>query len=214
MPTPADIAALRTLALVGPATAGKTTLAEALLWKAGAIGAPGSVERGTTVSDHDPLEKRAQRSLNSSLIHFRHRGVHAHVIDTPGAPDFLGQSLPALEAVETAAVVISATTGIEPMAGRMMQWAAQRERDRLIIVNKIDAQGVNLETLVAQIQAAYRTRMPAGQPAGRTGREGGGLLLQHGSRTAPPPTFHPWSRRIARWSSRWWKWTRLLSSVI
>ncbi|MDF2467345.1 MAG: elongation factor [Ramlibacter sp.] len=92
---------------------------------------------------------------NSSLVHFEHRGVQVHVIDTPGAPDFLGQSLPALEAVETAAVVISATTGIEPMAGHMMQWAAQRERDRIIVVNKIDAQGVNLETLVAQIQAAF-----------------------------------------------------------
>src|SRR5437660_173476 len=105
MPTSADIAALRTLALVGPATSGKTSLAEALLWKAGAIGAPGSVERGTTVSDYDPLEKKAQRSLNSSLMHLRHAGVHAYLIDTPGASDFLGQSLPALEAVETAAVV-------------------------------------------------------------------------------------------------------------
>ena len=144
MPMSAEIAALRTLALVGPATAGKTSLVEALLWKSGAIGAPGSVERGTTVSDWDPLERKAQRSLNSSIVHLRHGGIQAHIIDTPGAPDFLGQSLPALEAVETAAVVISATTGIEPMAVRMMNWAAQRERDRLIIVNKIDAQGVNL----------------------------------------------------------------------
>ena len=64
MATPAEIAALRTLALVGPATSGKTTLAEALLWKAGAIGSPGTVERGSTVSDWDPLEKKAQRSLN------------------------------------------------------------------------------------------------------------------------------------------------------
>ncbi len=166
MPMSAEIAALRTLALVGPATAGKTSLVEALLWKAGAIGAPGSVERGTTVSDWDPLERKAQRSLNSSLVHLRHGGVQAHIIDTPGAPDFLGQSLPALEAVETAAVVISATTGIEPMAVRMMNWAAQRERDRLIIVNKIDAQGVNLGALVAQIQATFgRECLPLNLPA-------------------------------------------------
>jgi elongation factor G len=172
MPTPAaDIAALRTLALVGPATAGKTSLVEALLWKAGALGAPGGVERGSTVSDHDPLERRAQRSLNSSLVHLRHRGVQAHVIDTPGAPDFLGQSLPALEAVETAAVVISATAGVEPMAVRMMRWAAQRERDRLIIVNKIDAQGVNLQALVEQIQAEFgRECLPLNLPAERGAR--------------------------------------------
>ncbi|HSH92269.1 MAG TPA: elongation factor G [Ramlibacter sp.] len=167
MPTPADIASLRTLALVGPATAGKTSLVEALLWKSGAIGTPGNVERGTTVSDHDPLEKRAQRSLSASIVHFKHRGIMAHVIDTPGASDFLGQSLPALEAVESAAVVISATTGIEPMATRMMQWAAQRERDRLIIINKIDAQGVNLEALVGQIQAEFgRECLPVNLPAG------------------------------------------------
>jgi len=171
MPTSAEIAALRTLALVGPATAGKTSLVEALLWKAGALGAPGSVERGSTVSDHDPLERRAQRSLNASLVHFSHGGIRAHLIDTPGAPDFLGQSLPALEAVETAAVVISATTGVEPMAVRMMQWAAQRERDRLIIVNKIDAQGVNLEALVGQIQAAFgRECLPLNLPAQRGAR--------------------------------------------
>ncbi len=166
--TSADIAALRTLALVGPATSGKTSLVEALLHKSGAIGAPGSVERGSTVSDYDPLERKAQRSLNASLLNLRYRGVHAHLIDTPGAPDFLGQSLPALEAVETAAVVISATAGIEPMAVRMMQWAAQRERDRLIIVNKIDAQGVNLEALVQQIQEVFgRECLPVNLPAER-----------------------------------------------
>jgi elongation factor G len=167
MPTSSDIAALRTLALVGPATAGKTSLVEALLWKAGVIATPGVVEKGSTVSDHDPMERRAQRSLNSSLVHLEHRGVHAHVIDTPGAADFLGQSLPALEAVETAAVVISATTGVEPMAVRMMQWAAQRQRDRIIIVNKMDAQGVNLEAVVAEIQAAFgRECLPLNLPAG------------------------------------------------
>jgi elongation factor G len=168
MPISADIAALRALALVGPAAAGKTSLVEALLWKAGAIGTPGSVERGSTVSDSDPLEKKAQRSLNSSLVHFEHRGIRAHLIDTPGAPDFLGQSLPALEAVETAAVVISATSGIEPMAVRMMQWAQQRERDRIIIVNKIDAQDINLQALLGQIQATFgRECLPVNLPAAR-----------------------------------------------
>jgi elongation factor G len=166
MPMSAEIAALRTLALVGPATAGKTSLAEALLWKSGTIATPGTVERGSTVSDWDPLEKKAQRSLNSSILHFRHGGVQAHVIDTPGAPDFVGQSLPALEAVETAAIVINATIGVEPMAVRMMNWAAQRQRDRIIIVNKIDAPEVNLEALVGQIQSTFgRECLPLNLPA-------------------------------------------------
>ena len=112
MPTPAEIAELRTLALVGPATAGKTSLVEALLWKAGAIGAPGSVERGSTVSDHDPLEKKAQRSLNASLVHLATGDTRIHVVDTPGLPDFVGRAIGGLPAVETAAVVINAQNGI------------------------------------------------------------------------------------------------------
>ena len=147
--------AIRTLALVGPAAAGKTSLAEALLLKAGAITVPGTLERGSTVSDFDPLERRLQHSLNASVMHLNHDGCRLHVIDTPGAADFVGQSLPALEAVETAAVVINAAAGIEPMALRMMAHAEQRHLDRLIIVNKIDAPGVDLPGLLAQIQATF-----------------------------------------------------------
>ena len=149
------VARIRTLALVGPAAAGKTSLAEALLHRTGAIGAPGTLERGSTVSDFDPLERRMQHSLNAAVMHLQHGGTRVHFIDTPGAPDFVGQALPALEAVETAAVVISAVNGIEPMAVRMMDYAAQRQLDRLIIVNKIDAPGVDLPGLLSQIQATF-----------------------------------------------------------
>jgi elongation factor G len=149
------VSQIRTLALVGPAAAGKTSLAEALLHRAGMIATPGSLERGSTVSDFDPLERRMQHSLNAAVMHLRHAGTRVHVIDTPGAPDFVGQSLPALEAVETAAVVISAVNGIEPMAVRMMDYAAQRQLDRLIIVNKIDAPGVDLPGLLSQIQTTF-----------------------------------------------------------
>ncbi len=160
MPSPsngasAGISSIRTLALVGPSAAGKTSLAEALLHKAGAIVTPGSLERGSTVSDHDPLERRMGHSLNASVMHLQHGGTRVHLIDTPGGPDFLGQSLPALEAVETAAIVINAATGIEPMALRMMEHAAARHLDRLIIVNRIDAPGADLPGLLAAIQAAF-----------------------------------------------------------
>ena len=151
----ARMAAIRTLALVGPAAAGKTSLAEALLVKTGAIGAPGTLERGSTVSDFDPLERKMQHSLNAAVMHMMRGETRIHFIDTPGSADFLGQSLPALEAVETAAVVINAAVGIEPMALRMMEYAAARHMDRLIIVNKIDMPGINLPGLLAQIQATF-----------------------------------------------------------
>ncbi len=125
-----------------------------MLQAAGAIGAAGSLERGSTVSDHDPLEVKTGHSLQSAVMHLEHGGCRVHFIDTPGAPDFIGQSLPALEAVETAAIVISAAAGIEPMARRMMQYAAERELDRMVIVNKIDADA-DLPGLLAQIQEAF-----------------------------------------------------------
>jgi len=160
MPSPlsgasAGIESIRTLALVGPAAAGKTSLAEALLAAGGAIVTPGALERGTTTSDFDPLERRMQHSLNATVLHLTHGDTRVHFIDTPGAPDFFGQSLPALEAVETVAVVINAAVGVEPMAVRMMEHAAARQRDRLIIVNKIDAPGVDLAAVLSQIQAAF-----------------------------------------------------------
>jgi elongation factor G len=162
----AEMEAVRTLALVGASAAGKTSLAEALLHKAGAIGARGSVERGSTVSDHDPLERRMQHSLNASVMHLTHAGTRVHFIDTPGGADFLGQSLPALEAVETAAVVVNAATGIEPMTLRMMAYAAERHLARMVIVNKIDTQGVDLHGLLAQIQASFgRECLPLNLPA-------------------------------------------------
>ena len=163
----AEMEAVRTLALVGAAAAGKTSLAEALLFKAGAVKVCGSVERGSTVSDHDPLERRMQHSLNASVMHLTHAGTRIHLIDTPGGPDFLGQSLPTLEAVETVAVVINAAAGIEPMAVRMMEYAASRHLARMIIVNKIDSQGVSLAGLLADIQITFgRECLPLNLPDG------------------------------------------------
>ena len=164
---PAAIQAIRTIALVGQTGAGKTSLAEALLHRSGAIGAPGSLDRGTTVSDFDPMERRAQHSLNSAVMHLNHRGSRIHLIDTPGYADFVGQSMTALEAVETAAVVINAATGIELMSARMMDWAAERQLCRLIIVNKIDTAGADLAALVLQIQATFgKECLPLNLPAG------------------------------------------------
>ena len=168
--SPAGVASIRTLAFVGAGATGKTCLAEALLARAGAIATPGTLERGTTVSDHDPLERRMQHSLNAAVMHLEHANTRVHFIDTPGGPDFLGQSLPALEAVETAAVVINAATGIEPMTLRMMDYATSRQLDRLIIVNRIDAPDVDLPGLLAQIQATFgRECLPVNLPdAGAT----------------------------------------------
>ncbi len=157
---------IRTVALVGHGAAGKTTLAEALLHRAGAISAMGSVEKGSTVCDFDALEKTYQHSLNTALVHFVSGDTRIHLVDTPGLPDFVGRAIGALPGVETAAIVINAQNGLEMITHRMMHWAAQRERCRMIIVNKIDADNIDLAELVKQIQAAFgKECLPINLPA-------------------------------------------------
>jgi elongation factor G len=146
---------IRAVALVGHGGAGKTTLAEALLFKAGAISAQGSVEKGNTVCDFDAQEKSAGHSLNSALVNFAWEGVHVHLIDTPGYPDFAGQATAALAGVETAIVVINAQTGIELATERMMRAAQARNLARMIVINKIDADNVDLPALVGQIRERF-----------------------------------------------------------
>ena len=157
---------IRTVALVGHGGAGKTTLAEALLHRAGAIPAAGSVERGTTVCDFEALEKTYQHSLNASVVHLNAGECRVHVVDTPGLPDFVGRAIGALPAVETAAIVINAQNGIEMITSRMMQWAAKRNLCRMIVVNKIDAENVDLPGLLSQIQATFgKECLPINLPA-------------------------------------------------
>ncbi|MDP1984232.1 MAG: elongation factor G [Sulfuritalea sp.] len=146
---------IRAIALVGHGGAGKTTLAEALLFKAGAIVAKGSVEKGSTVCDFDAQEKTAGHSLNSALVNFAAEGVHIHLIDTTGYPDFAGQAVAALAGVETAVVVINAQTGIELATERMMRAAQARGLARMIVINKIDADNVDLPGLVGQIRERF-----------------------------------------------------------
>ena len=146
---------IRNVALVGHGGSGKTMLAEAMLIKAGAIASPGEITRGTTVSDFDPLEKEHQHSLNSAVMNLDYGGVHLNLIDTPGYPDFLGRALSVLAAVETAAVVIDARSGIAMNTRRMMEIASKRGLCRMIVVNKIDADDANLEKLIQEITEAF-----------------------------------------------------------
>lgn len=154
------------VALVGHGGAGKTMLAEAMLLKAGVIPALGEISRGTTVSDFDPLEKAHQHSLNASVMHFEHSGVRVNLIDTPGYPDFLGPALSILPAVETAAVVVDARSGVQMTTRWMMETAAERGLCRMIIINKIDAADAKLDQLLQQVVEAFGSEcLPINLPA-------------------------------------------------
>ena len=157
---------IRTVALLGHGSAGKTTLAEALLLATGAIPAAGSVEKGTTVSDSDPLEKSFLHSLRTSVLHLDMPATRVHLLDTPGFPDFIGQAIGALDAVETAAIVVNAQTGIEMITSRMMDWAAKRKLCRLLVINKIDAENVDLPRLLEDLRTMFgKEVLPINLPA-------------------------------------------------
>ena len=146
---------LRTVALVGHGAAGKTTLVETLLASTGAIASRGAVEKGNTVCDFDPQEKELGHSLNSAIASFSWQNTQIHVIDTPGYPDFAGQAIGALAAVDTALIVINAQNGIELTSERMMRLAAARDLCRMIVINKIDADNVDLPKLVENIRERF-----------------------------------------------------------
>ena len=146
---------IRNVCLVGASNAGKTQLAERLLHTGGAIAEYGSVDKGNTVSDFTEREKQLGHSQYPSICHLDHGGIHVNLIDTPGYRDFFGRALSVLPAAETAAVVINAQEGIEMIARRMMDAAKKQRLCRMIIINKIDADNLDLESLVAEIRDTF-----------------------------------------------------------
>ena len=162
---------IRNVALAGHPGAGKTTLFEALLHAGGVLATAGSVERGTTVSDSDPLEKARGHSLDIAIASVDHangdgRAYHLNFIDTPGYPDFRGPALSALAAVETALVVVDADTGVEHGTMRLMERARERGLCRAIVVNKIDHEHADCSKVLQQLRDAFGPEvLPLNLPA-------------------------------------------------
>lgn len=146
---------VRNVALVGHGAGGKTTLADLMLFRAGVGTRAGSVDDGTSVLDFDEEEKQHKYTISSSLIHFTFAGKAFTVIDTPGYPDFIGQVIGSLRAVETAVVVINATAGIEVNTRKVFALAGDEGLGRVIVINKLDHDNVRFPELVDAIQETF-----------------------------------------------------------
>jgi len=157
---------IRNVCLVGPSNSGKTTLTEALLAAGGKISTRGSVAKGDTVSDFTKHERSAGHSLYPSICHLDHGGIHVNLIDTPGYRDFFGRALAVLPAVETAAIVVNAQAGIEQDVRRLMKAAHRQRLCRILIINKIDAEDADLESLLDAIRTEFGAEcLPLNLPA-------------------------------------------------
>ncbi len=142
----------RNIVLLGHGGSGKTSLAEAILHKTGAINRLGSVDDKTSICDYYQEEKEHQHSIHSATVHVEHNGKTINIIDTPGPPDFIGTSIKAIPAAETAIIVISASAGIETITRKMLELATEAKKPRIIVVNKIDAENIHLPELVQRIR--------------------------------------------------------------
>lgn len=161
---------IRNVALAGHPGAGKTTLFEALLQACGALQAAGSIERGSTVSDFDPIEKRRGHSIDAAIasIDCTRDGqpLHLNLVDLPGYPDFRGPALAALAVVETALVVVDAAAGVEHGTHRLMERARERGLCRAIVVNRIDADGADPARVLERLREVFGPEvLPLNLPA-------------------------------------------------
>ncbi len=146
---------IRNLVMVGHAGAGKTSLCEAILHKAGITSRLGSIPDKTSILDIDEEERESGHSIDSALLHIRHNGKTVNIIDTPGYPDFAGAAISALPAAETAIVVISATAGIQMNTMKMLNQAKARGMAIVIIINKIDSGFSEIPELLDSIRESF-----------------------------------------------------------
>lgn len=149
------IADIRNVAFVGHGSSGKTTLVDRLLGKTGAVPRPASVEDGTSICDFDDEEKSHKHTFEAKVVHFDHAGKRFHVLDTPGYPDFIGHTLGALRAVDTAVIVVNAYAGIELNARRTFQEAGAAGLGRIVAINKMDAENINFPKLLDSLKQLF-----------------------------------------------------------
>jgi elongation factor G len=146
---------IRNVALVGHGGAGKTTLAEALLFCAGAITRQGRVEDGTTTTDFEPEETERGISLSLALASFEWHGHKINLIDCPGYADFAGDVAAALTVADLAIFVVSAVEGVEVQTQLAWRMAAARDLPRMIFVNKLDRERASFDRTLEDLQTTF-----------------------------------------------------------
>src|SRR5204862_4974153 len=148
-------AKIRNAALVGHGGAGKTSLAEAMLFCSGAVNRHGRVEDGTTTTDFDPEEIKRGISLSLALAPFEYEGHKINVLDVPGYADFVGDLYAALRVADLAVLVVSAVEGVEVQTEAAWRLAAELGVPRMIFLNKLDRERASFERTLEQLRERF-----------------------------------------------------------
>jgi elongation factor G len=152
---------IRNVAVTGHRGTGKTSLAEAMLFQAGAVNRLGTIEAGSTVADWDEDEQRRQMTISASLAHVDWQGRKINLIDTPGEPSFQGDTIAALRVVEGALIVVSAVMGVEVQTSRVWARAEELGLARVFFVNMLDRERADFFRALNGLESSLSPRAVA-----------------------------------------------------
>jgi elongation factor G len=174
MTTAYHVGDIRNVALAGHGASGKTSLADALLFASGATTRRGSVDDGTSALDVDDEEKRRHFTIDCHIGHLAWKDKQVHLIDSPGYPDFIGNALSALAAVENVIVSVSGPSGVEVNTRRIFQEAGKLGLGRIVAVTKMDCDNVDYARDLESIRETFGHQcvpfnVPVGQGASFSG---------------------------------------------
>ncbi len=146
---------LRNVVLVGHQSTGKTSLAEALLYRAGAVSRLGRVDQGNTQLDHDPESRDRKQTLSLSVTSFDWRDHRVNLIDTPGYTDFLGDALMGLQVADLAVFVIDGVAGVQAQERLLWRRADEIGLPRFIFINKLDRARSSFDRTLREVQEVF-----------------------------------------------------------
>lgn len=154
---------IKNIALLGSKGSGKTTLAEAMLFECGVIKRRGNIENGTTVCDYFPVEKEYGYSVFSTVFYAEFLNKKLNVIDCPGADDFVGNAITALNVTDTGVIVVNGQYGVEVGTQNIFRTTDQLHKPVIFAINQLDGEKADYDNVMAQMREAFGNRIVAVQ---------------------------------------------------
>ena len=150
-----DINKIKNIALAGHNGSGKTSLAEAILFKAGASDRLGKTADGTTVCDYDPEEIKRKISIGTSLASFEYNDYKINLLDTPGLFDFAAEMIEGIRAADTVLITVSAKSGVKVGARKAYDEAVKQSKSKMIAITKIDDKDANFYNVLTELKTVF-----------------------------------------------------------